>query len=203
MILVLAIAARAADVDADGVAALEIEPPMVAVDADLRASLDAGELYTTIREGEGGLGMIVANAPPSAVWSVIVDFDRYVDFLPYVTGSSVDARTDAADHSVIDCTMELTTKGFVTRYTVRNTWWTDAGWMGFVMLPQPGNPLRQATGYWRVEAWNGDPNRSLVTYQVDATADWWVPAFVRSKATDNAVPRVIKLVAKRAEGLSG
>jgi ribosome-associated toxin RatA of RatAB toxin-antitoxin module len=178
-------------------------PARIEIPADDLTRLRDGELIVHLNEGSGGTGMMVSDAPVAAVWRVIVDYDHYVDFLPYVTGSRVDSHEYHDDHEQVDSTIELTTRGIVTEYSIRNEVWKDAGWMGFVMLPKPGNPLKDVIGWWRVEEFDGAADRTLVTYSIDATADWWVPAWVRNRATDNAVPRTTRLVAERAEKLTG
>jgi ribosome-associated toxin RatA of RatAB toxin-antitoxin module len=197
MIALLAFAAVARDVDLDGF--LAEPPPIATFAADESAALARGELIVTVDSGQGGFAAIVVDAPIDEVWAQVVDFDRYVDFLPYVTASHTDRVDEAGDHTTIDCSLELTTRGVVTRYSVRNAWYRDQGWMAFAMLPGPGNPLDAATGWWRVAPLPDDPRRTLLMYSIDVNAAWWVPGFIRAKATDRAVPTVAKLIARRAE----
>jgi ribosome-associated toxin RatA of RatAB toxin-antitoxin module len=148
---------------------------------------------------DGGLAAIVVDAPVDVVWKHIVDYDAYVVFLPYVTASSLDATWPLGDHTVYDCSMQLTTKGIVTRYKVRNWRYDSEGYMTFRMLPMAGNPLDQATGYWRVEPWSEDARRTLMAYRIDVDTSWYIPAFIRNKAAARALPTVVQLIADRAE----
>jgi hypothetical protein len=95
--------------------------------------------------------------------------------------------------------MELTTKGIRTHYRVRNHRYPAEGTMTFRMLPESGSPLRQATGYWRIEPWQGAPDRTILAYRIDIDTAWYVPAFLKNKAADRGLPTVVKLIAKRAE----
>lgn len=183
-------------------AVLDTAPPAIALSASEREALDRGDTvyrYERWNGIDGGVAARLVRAPVDVVWKHVLDYDRYVDFMPYVTGSSADRRYRDGDHVDYECSMELTTKGIVTRYTVRNHFHGDDGWMTFRMLPAGGNPLSEATGYWRVEPWDADPTRTLVAYRIDIDTAWYVPGFLKRKAADRGLPTVARLIAKRAE----
>lgn len=201
MILVFATAAALAGT-ADLAEGEPVAPPAFAFDETERATLDDGgtvHRYERWNDIDGGVAAIVVDAPEDVVWKHILDYDRYVKFMPYVTASTLDETTPGADQTVYDCSMELTTKGIVTRYTVRNVHVAPQGYMTFTMLPLAGNPLREATGYWRVEPWQDDPTRTVMAYRIDIDTAWYVPAFVKNKAADRGLPTVAALIAKQAE----
>jgi ribosome-associated toxin RatA of RatAB toxin-antitoxin module len=195
--------ARDADLDADPIT---VVPPSFAFDDAERSALQAGEVvYRYERWGvlDGGVAAIVVDAPADIVWKHIVDYDDYVRFLPYVTASSTDNVVRGLDTVIYDCSMELTTKGIVTRYQVRNWHFPDRGYMTFRMLPMAGNPLDSATGYWRLEAFDGDPARTILAYRIDIDTSWYVPAFLKNRAADRGLPTVARLIAREAEKEAG
>lgn len=186
---------------ATALAAAPEAPPALSYTDEECARLDAGEAVSREepwQERTGIVAAILIDAPAEVVWRQVIDYDAYVQFMPYVTASSTDKVIAANDHTDIDCSMELTTKGFVTRYDVRNHWYPDEGFMQFELLPSHAGPLKHADGYWRVEPWQKDPSRTMLAYRLDVELPWYVPAFAWDMAS-NRLPRVVHLLAKRAE----
>ena len=152
-------------------------------------SLLAGETVVRQQTGKGasrGVAMAWVEAPPSAVWAVILDVERYVEFLPYVTASKlVDGGAE----------LELTTKGYVTRYKQTTIDHSADGYVTFEMKPLGWSPMRSTAGWWRVSAWKGG---TLVVYSVDVATAWYLPKSTHDRAAAIGLPRMVELVAERA-----
>ena len=162
-----------------------------------RAALERGEIVLrqeTARGGSEGSSSVLVEATAQEVWSVIEDFDAYVEFLPYVTASSLLEGPEELGEGRFRWQMELTAKGLVTRYV------TDAHRDGEVMTwemrPDGSSPMKRSTGSWRVSEW--DDRRVLLTYTAQADTAWWIPVFVHRKAADAGLPVMVRLVAERA-----
>lgn len=152
-------------------------------------------------EGRGrsrGLSAILVAAPPSLVWRQIVEFDAYVEYMPYVTASWVSSWTEEAEYTHIVAGYHLTTMGITTRYRLDNRWYPDRGVMVFDVAPDGSGPIVSGDGWWRVSGWPAAPGKVLLEYTVDMGMQWWVPGSLERKAADR-LPVVVRLIKRRAE----
>lgn len=180
------------------------------VDETLRRELaDQGRAYRYSRDGlgrddvdgsfEAGISMRIVNGPPEAIWDQVQDCDAFVTYLPYVTGS-VRSRFETTEVGATwDCAMELTTKGFVTRYTVHTVLHRSDGLAEFEMVEGSGSVLRSARGYWRTMAWPEGTDQTLLVYVFESRAAWWVPAFAKRMAADRGLSDITHLVGRQVE----
>jgi ribosome-associated toxin RatA of RatAB toxin-antitoxin module len=165
-----------------------------------RSALESGQVVYRKelgQDGSSGLSMVLVDAPPQQVWGVILDFDAYVEFLPYVTSSWTEPRRPEDSPDLHHWGMELTTRGVVTRYaatTVMAPSGCDATWE---MVPTGYSPMSKARGWWRTQPW-GD-GRTLLIYSADVETSWWLPSVVHQKAADRGLPAMVVLVGRRAE----
>lgn len=168
-------------------------PALELQDAELEA-LQEGQVVTRqelARGGSAGLAMMLVDATPDHVWDVILDVDRYVEFLPYVTSSWLVSDDPAA----LKWGMELTTKGVVTRFNASGVLHRDEGYLAWEMRPVGSSPLRASRGWWRVETVD---SRTLLVYQADVQTAWWIPTRTHQKAASRGLPTLVSLMAARA-----
>lgn len=179
----------------------DIPPPNLEITSEERVLLEAGQVVyrsDLAREGSSGLSMVLVNTPAKDVWEVVLDFDSYVLFLPYVTASWSELREPLhAGVTRLRWGMELTTKGVVTRYAVEGRLHSPGGYMTWEMVPVGSSPMSRATGYWMSSAW--DDGRTLLIYSVDVETAWWLPISVHRKAADRGLPATVALFGRRAE----
>lgn len=172
----------------------DLEPPVITPTTEEAAQLKAGATVVrqdTARGASSGVAMAWVEAPPEKVWAVILDFDAYVEFLPYVT-SSKSTMTRSGQRGA---ELELTTKGYVTRYHQVIADHRSQGYLTFQMRPLGWSPLRTSSGWWRVTPWEGG---SLVVYSVDVATAFYLPKSTHDKAAAVGLPRMVELVADRA-----
>ena len=169
--------------------------------AEEAAALNRGEAVARHwKDASGryqGLSAVPISAPSSVIWHQIVDFDAYVEFMPYVTASWVSSWTEEADCTRIVAGYHLTTKGYVTRYRLDNRWYPDKSVLVFNVSPESTGPLTSGDGWWRVSPWNGG-GKLLLEYSVDMGMQWWVPGALERKAADR-LPLVVRLMKRRSE----
>ena len=184
-----------------------LAPPTVEFTALEQEALAAGEVVYKVQDVDPnhlvGVSATVTSAPASVIWKHILDFDAYVTFLPYVTGSQTQSRDPVDGGEAITARLELTTLGMVTRYTMENHWYPERGFLNWVLVPRAANPLNRVRGSWQVEPLEGTPNRCLLIYRADADLRWWVPDFLQARATDRGLAVFVKLIRKRAEAQVG
>ena len=162
-----------------------------------RAQLEAGAAVyrSSLERGlSTGLAFAVADASIEQVWSHVLDFDAYVQFMPYVTSS----ETTSVQGDWHTWQMELTTMGVVTRYTVENHRYPDPEVLTWTMKPRGGTPLLGASGWWWLEPLDGDPERTLIVYATSVEVSWWVPMYIHDKAA-RRLPTMVELIRDRSE----
>lgn len=195
--LLLSVAASAQPAPAAETAAVPEEEKFNA--EELRA-LHAGEVVwrQTTRNGKDrGVATVVTRATPKAVWALLRDFDRWHEFLPYITASEKAREGEHTNHPDFDVAFELTVKGIVTKYLVRHHFHPDLAWMPFEVVEAEMGPLKGATGYWRTMTW--PDGRTVLQFQAETTPLWFVPARLRRKAATGGLPRLVKIMAKELE----
>ena len=182
----------------------DVVPLAPAFAPDEMEALRAGQAIHRHSREEGGrvvgFSAVVAQASPDALWRHILDFEAYASFLPYVTSSRVVERTDDPDDPRIVVGLELATLGVLTRYRMEHRPHPEAGWCTWTLEPVRGNPLRGATGSWRVTTFEEGLERTLVVYRAEVTMGWWIPDFLQVRAADRGLPVLVDLVRRRAEG---
>lgn len=146
---------------------------------------------------EAGVSMQVIEGTPDEIWPHVVDCDRYVSFLPYVTGSTRSNFEETEDGATWTCAMELTTKGFVTRYAVDTTWIREEGRATFGMTEGSGNVLKAADGFWQTLPWDDD--HTLLVYVFESRAAWWVPGFAKRLAAERGLSDVTRLIGRQVQ----
>lgn len=168
-----------------------------------RAALDRGEAvsrhWSDSKGRAKGMSAVVVNTSADALWRVIVDFDAYVEFFPYVTASYTTRWEEAADHTHILAGYQLTTMGVNTRYRLDNRWYPDRGVLMFEVLPEGSGPISTGAGWWRVSPWS--KGSVLLEYSVDMATQWWVPSVLERKAASR-LPTVVRTTKRRAETTS-
>ncbi len=150
-----------------------------------------------------GSSAVVATAPTTAVWRQILDFDSYVDYLPYITASETILRESLPGKERVAAFLELTTMGIVTRYRVENYWFPDKGYLNWVMSPKAITPLNRVTGSWLIIPFEGSSEQTLLEYRVMVSIQWWVPGFLQLRAANRGLPTIVALIKKRAENHLG
>ncbi len=160
--------------------------------------LEAGRVVVrsdTARGGSTGLSMRLVEATAEQIWAVVLDFDGYVDFLPYVTASWTESGPAELGPGRYRWGMELTTRGVTTRYRVDCR--GAEGELDWTMRPVGASPMRSSTGSWRVLPW--DAHRVLLVYVASVDTAWWVPPSLHRQAADRGLSGIVELVAQQAE----
>lgn len=175
--------------------ALAAEPPDLALTEDERIRLVAGETVVRsehVASTSSGMAMRLVPVDEAQVWDVILDFDHYVQFLPYVTAS---AALPPDSQGRLGYRLELTTKGVVTRFETRCT--RDLpDRMQWEMTPIGYSGVEAARGWWHTQSWT--EGSTLLIYVADVDAAWWVPDRVHRKAADRGLDTMVELVGRQA-----
>lgn len=199
--LLVAGIAMAANADED----IPSSPPSFT--AEERAKLDAGdpvmreERFHDAKGQRAGkaVAYIRVNAPPTKIWDVILDFDRYAEFYPNLSESALMSHTGNEYH----VKFLLNVLGLLKlRYHVIHTYTPERGLMTWKMDQTKKNDFQETTGFWKI--WPHEGGRSLVCYSVYIEAGRGVPKFAEDFAdklglTTWGLKKVVVSLKKRVE----
>lgn len=174
------------------------EPGDVSVSEETRR-LDAGEVLLTRLEPAGGVGAAaqakgVIEAPVSKVWPAVRDCQHFDKFMPRVMRSEL--REDRGDELLcfvlVDMPwpaddLEAETLSKIERLpdnTFRRSWHLVRG------------SFEHNTGSYEVAPFQGDPDRSLVTYIIDANPNVPLPDAVLKQAQAKTLPELFEKIAE-------
>ncbi|MBI2525456.1 MAG: SRPBCC family protein [Candidatus Rokubacteria bacterium] len=143
---------------------------------------------------QGGTAFSLVNAPPEAVWQLVIDYPRHVGLYPKVTMAEVLEVGD--DHALVRYVVGVGLFSF--RFHVDN--YPDAGRrrLAWQLAAGRSNGLFRANwGYWHVEPHGA---ATMLTYSIAARTV--LPAFLTRGAEREGLVDTIKAVRDRAEGRS-
>lgn len=202
--LVLTLAALAADANAPHehqgvVPAYKGAPPPVTLAAEESAKLAAGEMVLKqSRSANGGRGVafLDVRATPATIWSRILDFGKYPQWVDNVDACEVYKR----DGKNVYARFVLDPFGMTVEYFVKHTYDPTAGWMTWTLDYARQSDLDDSVGYWRVTPISADPPRSRLEYSVDVRFKGWIPQFVQDSISKKGLTNAVSWVKERSEG---
>lgn len=139
----------------------------------------------------GASRSIVVNAPPEKVFDIVVDYDRYPEWLTEVKR----IHTSARQGGEVKVHYEVDFKIKTIRYIIlaREERPKRMSW-SFV----EGEVMKDNKGSWVLEP-EGE-GRTKVTYSVDVTVGPLVPKSILNALVDQSLPKMLESLKRRAEG---
>ena len=132
---------------------------------------------------------IVIDTPPERVFDVIVDYDRYAEFLPEVKEAR--SRNRKGNEVDVDYGIDVVKRIHYTLHHVeerpRSVRWT------FVK----GELMRDNHGHWTLEATPDGKTRATSTLEVGVGP--LVPRSIVNMLVDQSLPKLLEAFKKRAE----
>ncbi len=156
--------------------------------AEVRSGVERGAVVVCGTPGVGWRAAARWDGPRDAWLSVVADVERWVEFLPYVVGSTGGGPPET--RSVAGFTLQV--RGRRADHAVRQ-WPEDRG-LGFRIVGAPASPIREANGRWY---WD-DAEPGIVFYALDVDPRWWLPGGVLGRAGREGVARFVWEVRRRA-----
>jgi len=138
----------------------------------------------------GATRSVVIDVPPDRVFDVIVDYDRYAEFLPEVKEAhSSDRRGNEVDvHYGIDLVKRIHYTLHMVEDRPRSVRWT------FVK----GEVMKDNHGNWTLEPTPDGKTRA--TYTIEVGVGPLVPRSIVNMLVDQSLPKLLEAFKKRAEG---
>jgi coenzyme Q-binding protein COQ10 len=137
----------------------------------------------------GATRSVVIDVPPDRVFDVIVDYDRYAEFLPEVKEArSADRRGNEVDvHYGIDLVKRIHYTLHMVEERPRSVRWS------FVR----GELMRDNKGSWTLEPTPDGKTRA--TYTIEVGVGPLVPRSIVNALVDQSLPKMLEAFKKRAE----
>lgn len=199
--LLLSCGAHTSAARAEAQAPYSVEGLRAILDEETRATVLTGKVVTRkqvsgkegARSAGSGAAIILADAPPEAIWKCLVDSDHLPEFMPRLVDTELyEQREDG-----IGLQYELKVAWKKVRYHLREI--HDAGnWhLTFELDPRKENDLKATKGGWLLVPHGED--QTIVVYAVEADTGMPVPAFIENWLMNRDLPGVVEAVKYRAE----
>ena len=134
---------------------------------------------------------IVVNTAPDVLYGVIVDYQRYTDFLPDVNTVKILSRREGG------CDVEYSIRVIKkVDYTLRMTEVPNQS-VSWTMVKS--NLLKSNVGGWRLEDLGNGSTRA--TYGLEIGVGRLVPQRILDKLAGSQLPATLEAFKKRAEGM--
>jgi coenzyme Q-binding protein COQ10 len=137
----------------------------------------------------GASRSIVINAPMEKVFSLIINYEGYKDFIPEVRAVRVLERKE--NIATVQYEADVVKR---IKYTLRHTAQPPSK-MTWSLVE--GEMMKDNTGGWLLEP-EGE-GRTKVTYSVDITLGGFVPKAIVNALVDNSLPKLLENFKARAE----
>ena len=138
---------------------------------------------------------VTVNVPPDEFFDVIVDYEKYPDFLPEVKK----VKVEAGQGSIKEVTYTVDIKAKVITYTLRHSAERPVR-LAWTMIK--GEMMKGNDGTWSLKP-GVEPGTTEATYTIDLKLSSLVPAFVEKALAENQLPGMLGNFKARAEKLHG
>jgi ribosome-associated toxin RatA of RatAB toxin-antitoxin module len=136
---------------------------------------------------------VTVNVPPEKMFDVIVDYEKYPEFLPEVKKVKVEAGQGA----IKEVTYTVDIKAKVITYTLKHT--ADRpNKLSWTMIK--GEMMKGNDGAWTLKP-GAQPGTTEATYTIDLKLSSLVPGFIEKALAEQSLPGLLTNFKNRAEKL--
>ena len=136
---------------------------------------------------------VTVNVPPEKLFDVIVDYEKYPEFLPEVKK----VKVDAGQGSIKEVTYTVDIKAKVITYTLRHTAEPPSK-LSWTMIK--GEMMKGNDGTWALKP-GTQPGTTEATYTIDLKLSSLVPGFIEKALAEQSLPGLLANFKGRAEKL--
>lgn len=136
---------------------------------------------------------VTVNVPPEKMFEVIVDYEKYPEFLPEVKK----VKVDAGQGSIKNVTYTVDIKAKVITYTLKHTAERPAK-VAWTMIK--GEMMKGNDGTWALKP-GAQPGTTEATYTIDLKLSALVPGFIEKVLAEQNLPGLLQNFKNRAEKL--
>ncbi len=136
---------------------------------------------------------VTVNVPPEKLFDVIVDYEKYPEFLPEVKK----VKVDGGQGSIKEVTYTVDIKAKVITYTLKHTA-ERPGKVAWTMIK--GEMMKGNDGTWALKP-GAQPGTTEATYTIDLKLSALVPGFIEKVLAEQNLPGLLQNFKNRAEKL--
>lgn len=170
-------------------------------DAEELRRLSAGEVIIIEKAPTDGTGVAavakgVIDAPVDKVWPIVRDCQHFQEFMPRTAKSEL--RSQNGDE--LTCFVEIDMPWPISNLqseTLSRVEKLDGGAMRRTWQHKTGTYTRN-NGSWLARPFPGQPQRTLLIYEIDVNPDMAIPDGILRKAQTGSLPKMFVAVAERA-----
>ena len=138
---------------------------------------------------------VTVTVPPEKLFEVIVDYEKYPEFLPEVKK----VKIEAGQGSIKEVTYTVDIKAKVINYTLKHTAERPNN-LSWTMIK--GEMMKGNDGSWVLKA-GTQPGTTDATYTIDLKLSSLVPGFIEKALAEQSLPGLLANFKARAEKLHG
>ena len=168
--------------------------------ANLEA-LSAGKSVLIQSKGSGGgtgIAIQEVKASPKVIWSRILAFDHYHDWVDNVTSCKVYEKSG----NTIKADFVIGAALFSAEYYVTHDVHTDQNYLTWELDYSRESDLDDSVGFWVVEELPDKPGYSRVYYSVNVRVGGWMPGFVENMIAKSGLTKATAWVKRESEKAS-
>ena len=159
-----------------------------------QSDLDRGEIRveTTDVAGSSVPRIIVTgviDAPPSAVWAIVSDCNRYVGRMPRIEAAREISRSGSTVLCEVTVGLPFPMSNLTARTTATHTTGPPQWKREWTMIE---GDYKTNDGSWILTTFQGNPDRTLAIYSLHAEPNNRVPNSIRRRAQENSMPGIIE-----------
>lgn len=174
-------------------------PPAIELSDKELERLDKGKPVMAPMKDDamGGRGLAIQDiaASPDVVWSRIVSYDRYPDWVNYV--SECEIYEQSGDR--IKVRFVLKGLGFRFEYFIDHVYRPEQGYMTWTLDYSRLSDLDDSVGYWFVETHPTKDGWSRLYYSVDLRTKKQFPEFIQDMVTRRGLHEATEWVKRESE----
>jgi ribosome-associated toxin RatA of RatAB toxin-antitoxin module len=136
---------------------------------------------------------VTVNVPPDKFFDIIVDYEKYPEFLPEVKK----VKIDGGQGSIKEVTYTVDIKAKVINYTLKHTA-EKPNKLTWTMIK--GEMMKGNDGTWVLKP-GAQPGSTEATYTIDLKLSSLVPGFIEKALAEQSLPGLLTNFKNRAEKL--
>ncbi|MCB9675556.1 MAG: SRPBCC family protein [Alphaproteobacteria bacterium] len=177
-------------------------PEVPTLTAEDLATLKEGKSVLKQERGkDGGRGIAIqdVHADAKTIWSRILKFDRYPDWVDNVKTCEnyEEGGGTIKTHFVIGAAL------FSAEYWIRHEYKPSQNYMTWELDYTRESDLDDSVGFWYIEELPDKPGWSRLYYSVDVKVGGWVPGFVEDMVAKSGLTKATSWVKRESEKVAG
>ncbi len=154
------------------------------------------KIYKNPNWGEG-FGVVLIKAKPKKIWSVILNYPEYPNFIKQLRKVSIYKKEKKEDKILIWARFEAKVFIMKINYHIKHIYFPDKSALIWEMDKSRENDFENSIGYWQIKPYND--NSSLVYYLAKVEPGRWIPGFLMKWLTKTSLIDILGSVKKRLE----